>query len=329
MSTPRPLPAELSELLLALYQGPLQQKLFNAFLLKLRDALGGNFATLILRAPRAGDRGLVLNAVVLPEAEHAYTDTYFALDPFVDLPASGEVVTLSELMPHAELRKSVYFQEYMQPVNVYQIIGTDIVEPGGFRARLRVTRPRGAARFGRAEKALIASIIPHLQQALALHARLVELRAEREIYAEAVEHMEVGSIILDEHGRVRSMNHAARQIVAAGNGLVVQEGALQVGGRTQQGEFRRLVEEVLDAHRRRTPTTARALRLERPGGRAPLGLVIRPAPVTGAADDAGAPSVAIFISDPERSLAPPAAHWCSCSASPRRRPTCRCCWPMA
>ncbi len=293
---------DMSALLEALYRGPLEANLFNGFLMAMREALGANFATLILRLPKQGDTGLVLNAVILPEAERAYLETYFALDPFVDLPTSGAVFTLAEFMPEEALKESVYFQEYMQPVNVHQIIGTDIVEPGGFKARFRATRPEGAPEFGAVEKALIAQLQPHLRQALTLHSKLQNLTTERAIYAGAVDHFEVGSIILDETGRVRSVNQAAQEILSTKCGLQLQDGFLQVGSRLQNAQFKRLMDDVMSAHLQRTPSFARAFRLEREYGRAALGLVIRPAPVGGSAEDPNVPCVAIFISDPEREL---------------------------
>ncbi|MEQ8803012.1 MAG: hypothetical protein RLP45_13320, partial [Haliea sp.] len=74
----------MNELLLALSRGPVAEPPWEEFLCLLGEALSADFVTLILRAPREGDAGLVINSVVLsPAVYSAYNESYFALDPFV------------------------------------------------------------------------------------------------------------------------------------------------------------------------------------------------------------------------------------------------------
>ena len=51
-----------NELLQALYHGPVEQQPWQQFLMLLGLAVGGKYATLILRTPRPGDSGMVINA---------------------------------------------------------------------------------------------------------------------------------------------------------------------------------------------------------------------------------------------------------------------------
>ena len=96
MSTDMSVPPRMDALLYALYGGTLETPPWQRFLDQLRDLLGGNYATLLLRPPNEHDPGVILNALVVsPEIYHAYNETYFALDPFVNLP-DGEVVTVAE-----------------------------------------------------------------------------------------------------------------------------------------------------------------------------------------------------------------------------------------
>lgn len=294
------LPSGMHQLLLALYSGPLEEKPFHTFLTHLREALSGNYATLLLRPPREGDMGVVLNAVLASsDAYTSYGETYFALDPFVDLPL-GKVMTISEVLSPEMLEASEYYKRYMAPIDVHQIMGADLYDPEGMRARVRVTRSRRARKFSKADKALISVLLPHLQQAIRLHSRLIQTATEREIYEDAIDHLDVGTIILDESGRVHRTNQAARDILDTRAGLSLLEGRLQVGGRQENADFRRIVEEMMDAHRRQTPSLVRALRVERGYGRPSLGLVLRPAPLAEATEDQNSPSVTIFVSDPER-----------------------------
>ena len=85
----------LDDLLLALSRGPVSDPPWEDFLRLLGEALSADYATLILRPPREGDTGVVINSVVLsPQVYNDYNEAYFALDPFVDLP-TGEVFNCS------------------------------------------------------------------------------------------------------------------------------------------------------------------------------------------------------------------------------------------
>ncbi len=77
-------------LIRAIYQGPLEDTPWLSFLSLLREAMGANYATLVLRPPSEGDTGLVFNAIVVsPEVYHSYNETWFSLDPFVVFSKTG------------------------------------------------------------------------------------------------------------------------------------------------------------------------------------------------------------------------------------------------
>lgn len=294
------IPGHIDALIQAVYRGPLESPLWQGFLRAIREACGGNYATLLLRPPREGDQGVVLNALLAPnDAKNAYNDTYFALDPFVDLPC-GEVKTLHEYVTTEQLLASEYYQHYLQPVDVFHIMGTDLRDDNGMLTRLRITRSRAAGDFGAAEKALVRALLPHLQIALALHNRIQRTETVRAVFEDAIDHLDMGTIILDEHARLLRTNQAAQTLLSDRAELRVVDGRLNVGGRDDNKAFRQMLDEVLDAHRRSIPGCVRVFRVQRDTTRAPLGLLMRPLPLPDAPDGITNPSVVIFISDPER-----------------------------
>jgi DNA-binding CsgD family transcriptional regulator len=291
---------ELDRLIAAIYQGPLEEKLWQGFLELFRQAVAADYATLLLRPPKEGDQGVVLNAVIHSfEIYNAYNETYFALDPFVDLPV-GSVSTLQEFMPAEELIKSEYYRQYMAPAGVFRILGADMSEPDGFTARLRISRCHGAEDFGEQEKQLTQMLVPHLQQSIQIHSRIVRMEAERNLYENAIDHLEMGAIILDESAKILRTNQVADFLLQERQGLRVVDGRLQVGSREDNIRFRELIDEVLLAHKRSEPGFIRAFRLNRNDGRSGFGLLIRPLPISDSPSANSNPSIAIFISDPER-----------------------------
>jgi len=295
----------VDQLIRAVYQGPLEDKPWWTFLNLFRDAVGGNFATLVLRPPREGDSGLVLNAVVVsPEVYDSYNHTYFSLDPFVDLPADT-VVTLQEFMPREALLQTDYYQQYMAPIDVFHNMGADLSGQAGLNARLRVTRPQSSPDFGEDEKQLCQLLLPHLQQSIALHSRIKRTESEREFYAGAIDQLAMGTIILDEEAQILRTNRVADKLLAGNKNLSIKDGRLQVGGRSENQSFRSLLEQVFSAHHNSEPGFVKAFRVGQVDSVTGLGLLIRPLPIVDSSALQRNPSVAIFIGDQEqRRVAP-------------------------
>ena len=155
--------APMNELLLALSRGPVADPPWQEFLRLLGEALAADYVTLILRAPREGDSGLVINSVVLsPDAVNAYNESFFALDPFVNLPP-GEVFTVDALVPPGDYYESAYFRQYVEPTGIRHIMGADLGDELGNTARLRFARVAGRDNFAARERELCRCLLPHIQ----------------------------------------------------------------------------------------------------------------------------------------------------------------------
>lgn len=290
---------EHDALIRAVYSGPLEQPLWHSFLVQLHSLLDASFATLMLRPPKEGDGGVVLNALVVsPDISSSYNETWFALDPFVDLPLR-QVVTLREFTSKDSLPDTEYYQQYVEPIGISQIMGVDMTEPEGLNARLRVTRNKGQPDFSDSDKQIVQKILPHLEQAIAIHSKLTQTETERSLYEDAIDQLSVGTFILDEHGRVIRMNDAARHLLDSRKGICVVDGKFSAGNRQDNQRFKAVLDEVLSAHKLSTPGFVRAFKTESSPGVMKLGMLIRPLPISPSTDPARQPSIAIFVSDPE------------------------------
>ncbi len=288
----------LDALIQAAYCGPLEDQPWQGFLNAFREAVNGNYATLILRPPREGDAGVVLNAVLMsPKIFNSYNDTYFSMDPFVNLPP-GEVFTVSEFVGESEFFNSAYYRDYITPSDVRHIMGADIVGADGLTARLRITRPKARDNFGDEEKRLCRMLLPHLQQAVELHSRMLKTESERAFYEDAIDKLAMGVVILDGNARVLRKNHAAENLLKEKRGLAQVGDALQVGDSQENRAFRTLLEEVMEAHRQFQPGFVRAFRIADSDSVTGLGLLVRPLPPIKASDGSSNPTAAIFVSDP-------------------------------
>lgn len=298
MSTDMSVPPRMNALLYALYGGTLETPPWQRFLDQLRDLLGGNYATLLLRPPDEHTPGVVINALVVsPEIYHAYNETYFALDPFVNLP-DGEVVTVAEYVSSDEFEASEYYRNYIQPANVRHILGADLWEGSRLLARLRVTRPASRDNFGEREKALCKALLPHIKQAVEIYARLRESENERAFYANTIDNLSVGVITLDADGKVLQGNPVASRLLEQHSVVASQGQRINISDAREQQGFRELFAEVVAAHHRREAGCVRAFRVSAASSAiSGLSLLLRPLPLNDHGSEPS-PAVAVFISDP-------------------------------
>lgn len=294
-----------SDLIGNLYQGPLENIPWATFLNQLNLYLESKYVTFILRPPSAHVDGLMVNTTgTSTEATSNYNTHFFTLDPFVDLP-NRQVVTLAEFVSKDDWLQSEFYKNFLEPVDVFHILGADINTCDGAQCRLRISRGRDDKPFGHEEKELLAQFIPHLERSIKIHMQLNRIEAERNLYAGAVDQMAVGTIILDEAGKVLQTNQVAERLIQEKDGIKLVNDGLQVGTARDTQEFRRLVKQSLLSHKSSNPSVVEALRVQRPSGRADLGIIVRSVPLSAWSEGKQCPTVVIFISDPEQQSSAP------------------------
>lgn len=296
---------DFSELVGQLYQGPLENIPWATFLNQLNSLLTSKYVTFILRPPSAQVDGLMVSTNgTSSDAVASYNKHFFAQDPFVGLP-NREVVALADYLPEAELRQSEFFRNFLEPVDVFHILGVDINTSDGAQCRLRISRGRDDAPFVDSEKRLLARFIEHLERSVKIHMQLNRIETERNLYAGAVDQMAVGTIILDESGKVLQTNQVAEKLLLEKDGIKQVNDGLQVGSARDTQEFRRLVRQAMLSQKGNLASVVEAMRVKRPSGRADLGIIVRSVPMAAWSEGKLCPTVVIFISDPEQQSSAP------------------------
>lgn len=296
---------DFSELVGQLYEGPLESIPWVTFLNQLNSLLHSKYVTFILRPPSTQVDGLMVSTNgTSSDATASYNKHFFALDPFVGLP-NREVVALADFMPEAELKQSEFFRNFLEPADVFHILGVDINTSDGAQCRLRISRGRDDAPFVESEKCLLARFIPHLERSIKIHMQLNRIETERNLYAGAVDQMAVGTIILDDTGKVLQTNQVAERLLQEKDGIKQVNDGLQVGSARDTQEFRRLVRQAMLSQKGNLASVVEAMRVKRPSGRADLGIIVRSVPLSAWSEGKQCPTVVIFISDPEQQSSAP------------------------
>jgi len=292
---------EFSELLAAIYEGPLEAVPWKSALDLLRRHLRASYVTLMLQPPSAEREALMVNSAgdlpITREAE--YNKHYYALDPFVDLPPD-RVVTVNELIGDANWRESEFYKQFLKPLDILHALGADIRTEDGLECRLRVARPHREPPFSEHDKALCAAVLPHLKRAVRLHSQLEMVDSERRLYAGTVDRMLVGTVTLDETGAVLTSNPVADEMLRKGDGLRLVSGVLRADAAAENRELQRLVKQALNGETGGRAAVVDAISITRKSAHGKLGVLVRSIPRTGWSKGKRRPSVALFIRDAER-----------------------------
>lgn len=291
---------QFSSLLGHIYNGALEESPWQSFLAALREHMSAVATTLVLKPPSDGDPGVLIIDGGDEAGINSYRESHFVLDPFVNLP-KGEVRALHEFMDEQTLLSSELYQTCMAPAGLYDFLGADMVVPGEMEARLRIGRSREAAAFNEQDKALCAALLPHLERAILIHARLNKIASEKAIYAGAVEQLAVGTFVLDEQGQLLSHNAAAQALLARHSVLQLSSGQLSLVDAEQNQRLQTMLAQCLVGE---DMPLVPAMRVAT--GEVELGLVMRPISDGPWSEGRAVPRLAVFVSDPKHAFNTPA-----------------------
>lgn len=290
---------DYDRLVAMVYAGTQETVPWMRLLEALRERLGANYVTLILRAQREGQS---LQVVFAGEARPAIVQPYeaelAAVDPFVNLPRDRTVM-LDELIDEEAWQAGVYYRAFHEPLNLRYHMGADIGMEAEPSCRLRVSRPHGAERFGERARALCNLLLPHLLAAVQLRASLDIAEVERHFYVGMLDRLSVGAVLLDRNGRILRLNQAASEILARRDGLAIVGGLLAATLNSENRELRRLIEQAIAAAGRHLPGIVAGMSVSRPSGGAQLGIAVRAAPPTEWSEPSSRPAAMVVIRDPE------------------------------
>ncbi|MGB9331792.1 MAG: hypothetical protein WCB10_13585 [Steroidobacteraceae bacterium] len=290
-------------LALLMHEGALEPKRWREFLEGLGQRMKGA-ATLLLRSPHVAEAGLLYSWGGSDEVLAQYAHSYFPSDPFVNLPEK-QVISLHEFVPVEQLEASRFYIEYLIPWDAIYNLGVDVRDGDRLYARLRVTRGRNAGNFTASEKRFVEYLVPHFDIAMRTHAALDVTKMERAIYADAMDHLTLATVILDASGHVIHMNALARDILHRQDGIALANDTLALTHPADALRLREAINRAIAAGRASKPGIVDVLRARRPSGAGHYGMMIRPAAGSmGTEEPAVSPAVAVFISVEEGSQTP-------------------------
>jgi len=214
------------------------------------------------------------------------------------------------VVPKRDLRNSAFHVDWLDRyVRTGDNAGLCIFLEPPLTAVLACNRTLNKPDYGPETAQFFHALRPHLQRAVSVYRRLGALDIERAASVEALERLSVAVFFIDERGKVLFYNDAANRLLTQRDGIVLT--GLQRLGAVRSGddaEVQRLVREACAMSSGAGERPGGVLQIRRPSNRRPYAMIIAPLGLRQWPFLSERPAAAVFVSDPEHTVQPPAEH---------------------
>lgn len=214
-----PLPAAVitSDLLLALYRGPLESPLWSGFLRLLRRELAADYASLVFHKFDAPlDQSIKLSDSDRPRGsrgidivERLYSSTGF---PYEDLPC-GQPFLIEEFLDKNNSFHEAYLTEFLYPRGHRHMLVMRVVEPGGSSAILTISCRE--SQIAESAKPCFSALADHMAVAIQYLATMEKEYHRAVILSTALRRLNFGSLTFDRQGEIIDIDKQALQLLEA------------------------------------------------------------------------------------------------------------------
>jgi DNA-binding CsgD family transcriptional regulator len=213
-----------------IYEAAVDEAVWPMFLEELAETLSAASTVLYLESLQdpKGDVGVCVRTdpALIKEFDEHYSKVNIWTRKGRHLLTPGNVVTGEMVCSPGELRRSEY-SEYLDKLRVAHGVGAVIRQDGLAVSVLTSLRSPQAGAFDTEQVALLQALMPHLQRAVEIHARLAHCRVVESGSLEPLERTSLGVIIVQADRRVVFQNRAAERITGSGDGLLIVDGELR------------------------------------------------------------------------------------------------------
>lgn len=177
---------------------------------------------------------------------------------------------------------SAFYREWVIPQGVACAAAAIVLQEGAWRSQMVLQRSRFQPPFSHAELRQLDRLLAHLQHALRMRERFIDLQAGHHLLTAGLDVLAIPALMFDESGRVAYQNRAAAAVLDKRGWLRVDGRHLCANDPALTLHINLKVMAALDASRRDTPAASGVVLVPR-SGKPPLTLMIAPVRPAGAA----------------------------------------------
>ena len=211
--------------------------------------------------------------------------------PRLRLRPHGQLVHVPDLYTEDELKTSYVYNECLRRWGSHEGLNVRFDGPDGSRIVWAVRNPVGGG-WQSDRLQLLERLLPHLYRSVLIRQAMAAADALGAGLAGMLDNDRIGVVQLDRGGRVLAANSPALEILRRGDGLLDRDGALDAVLPADRSRLRRLLGRALPGVWGEPPGGG-SMTVQRPSGRARLGLHV--SPVGDGAADFGGRRVAVLV----------------------------------
>lgn len=213
---------------------------------------------------------------------------------------STQVVTHGWFAEAVDYERSVFYNEWLKPQDIYFLLGAGLHRRGKVSTFLAIGRSARVGNYEKRELRIIRAMLPHLRRAIDMHLHLFAANLERGALTRSLEGLRVGVMLVGIDGEVSFTNRIADDILRRGDGLTARRMHLEAATPALTRALRRLVFEAASTGAGLGRSDGGALVLPRRLG-ANLCVLVCPFPMD-ASRGLGEvrPTALLFVTEPDR-----------------------------
>jgi DNA-binding CsgD family transcriptional regulator len=256
-------PGDLVRLVEAIYRGVEDRQGMRDFLERAAEVFGAFSASIYV----VDHNGLAPRYIACHPPFSAAASTYIEqfpdTDPILEAILRAEprqVYVLGELVDAETRSTHPYFVDWAERHDVGDVLTCRLPFGNGFGFMVGLLRRRSAPSFSGSERTLMGLLLPHFEQANALHARLDRYSVFAALAQEQLAQAGHGLAVLDQYGRLLFANPAGKRLLRESGVLRPGEVMLASAEPAQCARFEDLWRRCLAASVREAAPVAGALR---------------------------------------------------------------------
>ena len=210
----------------------------------------------------------------------------------------GTPISRQQLVNDEEFERGRIYNDFFKPMDLYHDVTTPMVLWHGEAVGMFLSRPKSAGAMDQDDIRVLKPWIPHLQRSLQIYSELGMQRVGFLALSDLLDQISNGVALVRPDGRVMAMNAAMEQMVAAGDGLTLENGRLGL----QRGLARGGLEDAVACAV--SGGGAGSLLIGRPSGKRAYPAFVLPLPRTASINGTQTAVAAVLVSDPDGDMEP-------------------------
>jgi DNA-binding CsgD family transcriptional regulator len=189
----------------------------------------------------------------------------------------------------------------LQEVTGYRYyLAAKLVSRKNWTAVVSLQRTHRQGHVGQQDIERFAPLFPHLGRAVEIAQRLGTASLQSAAALDAMGRVPFAMFVLASDGEVMFMNEAAEAVLAAGEGLCLDERRLRSLSRSANPTLQRLIASAVETFLGTGTGGGGSMRLPRPSGRRDYAVLVAPLSVQKTVFADKHPAAAVFVTDPEK-----------------------------